>query len=755
MSTPRDLIDAALAVSTREEFDSLRAALAEFGANHERPVGDLAGNLSVISATGEPEHLVLELVTNAQDAVLERRASAMRQADEPVPLSPRKLAAKLGWPGETKTNQTLGQRIRLSFRDSGFSSRPTISCRDHGIGVATEQVRKTILSLSQAPKDHAAYLLGNYGKGGSTMYRDGRGAVLVGRPSPEIIRQTGCEDRVWITLVDAVHDEGKVERWTYAVTTEFDPDRPAESGDLLSFPAAEVDFEPGVMVTHVAYAAPGLGEAKILRDRKSIYVLGNTRLFDPVLPWSIVDSRPSPTHDGRTMYGSRSNFMAGKQSQLPGSGIEGSLAVKDPDTSETYEIPITVFLFEKESRWSATAADHVVVFTSHGQVQAHWAHNETRNRTALATGTISGLRRVAKDVLFVDVVLDHLPPRLRSRAVSADRTRFTDIPVAKAIQEETARWLAEQPDLQELEKELSLDRSRSTDRLQVRSKILDEIARRLGFKGQPTRTPDEPRPPKPPQVLLDEPTQLSGNATITLVAGKTRTVHFSLNARDGFLMDRVADVELEVEGFDLTNEPRPSSLRRGRFSVEMLAAEKSSPGKYAATAKVSFLAKAGGRKTLEWPFKITLHDTPPERPEPPRPQGRGGRPVVEWADRDSTLVGDVSDELTGTELAELFKRPEYAELGDQRVTLIEVNKNYLSIRKYLDQVAQTSGDRTVSKREDRYVVGVAVALSRVLGVQPGSPDDKFHAVSNGERHELVRLAADGIVASLPPVEGRS
>lgn len=751
--TPQQLIDLALAVATRSEFEALTRALDDAGAPYERPVGDLLGNLSAISASGDPEHLVLELVTNGQDALLERRAAALRLAGEVVPRGPRELAQLLGWPGETKTNQALAQQLQLSLRDSGERNRPTLSLRDRGIGVDAARARKTIFSLINAPKNHASYLLGNYGKGGSTMYRDGRGAVLIGRPSPELIAETGCEDRVWLTVVDAVHDFGKVDRWTYRVTSEFDADRPADTAPLLSFPSSEVNFDPGLLVTHISYAAPGMGKASILRDRKSIYVLGNTRIFDPVLPWSIVDDRSDKAHTGyRVMYGSRSNFIGGEQRQLKGSPLNGVLLVSDPEGGEAYDLPITAFLFDPSSRSAATSPDHVVVFTSNGQVQAHWGAVETRNRTAEAGGTISGLRRVAQNVMFVEVDLDRVPSRVRSRVVSADRTRFTDIPVAKTIELETARWLTEQPVLLELEKELSLDRSRSTGRAQVSSKTLDEIARKLGFRGSGGTRLRKSSPPKPPQVLLAEPTELSGHGVVSVVLGKTKTIHFSLNAVDDFLARMVAEVELDIEGLLLPAKPAASSLRGGRFSMELLVGSEAEPAEHSAVARIRFMARSGGLKTLTWPFKLVLLKEPRPLVDPPGKKKSGPRPVVRWVELESSRVGDVSDQFTGAELAEVFEESDYAQYGDERLTLIEVNRNYLTFRQYLDEVAASAGDRTVEVREGRYVVGVAVALSRVFGVIPGAADDPFPSVENGERQELARLAADAVVASLQPVQ---
>lgn len=750
---PSDLIRQALAVSDRTTFDTLVAALHSAGATYQRPVGDLPGNLSAISASGDPEHLVLELITNGQDALLERHAASLRNARQAVPSQPRDLASEIGWPGDTKTNQSLAKRLKLSFRDSGDRVRPTITVRDRGIGIDVGRARKTILSLMNAPKSKSSYLIGNYGKGGSTMYRDGLGAVLIGRPSPELIAESGCEDRVWVTVVDAVHDNGKIDTWTYLVTSEWDPDRPAETAPLLSFPAGEVDFDPGILVTHVSYAAPNLGNAPILRDRNSIYVLGNTRLFDPVLPWSVVDDRAKQTHSGmRGMYGSRSNFISGEQRQLKASPLDGHLIVPDPDGQGVFKLPIMVFLFEEGSRWSSTARDHVVLFTSNGQVQAHWGSVDTRTKTAEVGQTLTGLRRVAEKIMLVDVDLDPIPARIRSRVVSADRTRFTDVPLAKAIQRETARWLNEQAVLQELEKELSLERSRGTEQISVKSKTLDEIARKLGFIGTGGRGTGNPRPPKQPAVLLAEPTELSGHEKISIISDMPRTVHFSLNAKDGFLPDHGATVELNIDGANLLVEPAPSSLRSGRFSLEVLIGQDVAPTLYTATAAVTFLAAAGGTKTLEWPFKVEVLSEPPPPSNRPGANKKGRRPIVRWHKGDSAVVGDVSDGFTGVELAELYEDPEYAKLGDERLTVIEVNPNYLSFRKYLDAVAEKYGDQTVRSREERYLVGTAVALSKVLGAIPGSDRDPFPTITSEDRQQLLGLAADAIVAALPPKE---
>ncbi len=157
-------------------------------------------------------------------------------------------------------------------------------------------------------------------------------------------------------------------------------------------------------------------------------------------------------------------------------------------------------------------------------------------------------------------------------------------------------------------------------------------------------------------------------------------------------------------------------------------------------------------KTLEWPFKIQVLAEAPTPSDPTSGKKTGPRPVVQWQPMDSSLVGDVSDELTGTELAVYCDNPELAKYGDERLTLIEVNNSYVPFRQYLDAVARSFGDQTVRSREERYLVGTAVALSRVLGMIPGSDKDPFPDITNDNRHDLVRLAADAVVAAFPPLE---
>ena len=739
------LVQQAMAVRSVADFESFRSLLTEAGADHERPVGDQTGNVTAISASGDPQHLVFELVTNSIDGILERLAAERRQAGIEVPDDPRTLAASV-WDGG---DADIANRIVLSMRESGEELRPTFTMRDiDGIGIAPAQVRHTIMSLNQSPKNMKLYLAGAFGKGGGTLHRESRGCVIVGRPSPQLCAELGCADEIWMTAVWATHEPGgKVRCWVYAVTDQFDPDHPGTTGGILSFPADGIDFAPGVMVTHVAYNAADLARhTKAAVDSRSLWVMGNTRLFDPVLPWSYTDERSGTDH--KTMYGRARHFRDGSPQQMRESPIVAQVPVQDPDTGEIYELGLAAYLFERSARRNATARDHVVGFITNGQIQAHWDAAETRKRTAEAQGSFNGLRRVAENVLFLEVNCDQVPHVRRSEMVAPDRTHLTDTGLARAVQTAVADWLVNQPTISELEHDLALDASRGTSGVVIADKVLDEIGRKLGFTGVGANKTDAQ--PRPPEVLLPEPTALVGPQSVTVVAGVTKQISFSLNAEDDFFTRMGATATLVVTDLDPPVRGTPGALSRGRFTSSLVLDHGVDEGTYAAQCVVEWMSSAtGSLKELRWDLKVRfVHEAPEVTPPDPKP---GARPLVIMRDEGGTdLAGRLEDELTGNDWAEL--EPEQAahaaKAGDQKVVALIVNQAFGPWTKYADELAGHHGDAVVTQRRNRYVVGAACAIGRLYGAAKAGTE--LANVPDELRGAVAAMCAEAVIASLPP-----
>lgn len=746
----RELIAAGEAVTTVGDFDAFRARLVDAGAAHERPVGDMEGNVTAISASGDPQYLLFELVTNSIDGILERAAAELRLAGEDVPNDPRSLAATL-WTGDAAD---IAERIVLRVRDSGEDLRPTFTQRDrNGIGIAPAQVRRTIMSLGQSPKNTKLYLAGAFGKGGGTLHRESRGAVVIGRPSAALCAETGCADEIWMTAVWATHEPGgKVRRWVYAVTDPFDSDHPADTGGILAFPAAGIDFEPGVLVTHVAYNAPDLAQhTKAAIDSRSLWVMGNTRLYDPVLPWSYVDERPGNNDSKKTMYGRARNFRDGSPQQMRESPLEAKVPVQDPETGEVHELAISAFLFDRSARRNATARDHTVCFVTNGQVQANWDAAETRKRTAEAQNSYTGLRRVAEQVLFVEVGCDAIPHVRRSEMVAPDRTHLTDNSLARAVQDAVADWLVNQPTIAELERDLAMNVSRGTSGVVIADKVLDEIGRKLGFTGVGASTGDPP-PPRPPEVLLPEPTQLTGPNTITVIAGKTKQVSFALNAEDDFFTRKGATATFVIDDMVPPVRGTTGPLSRGRFTTSAVADHSIDEGTYGGSCTVEWLSAAGTMKELRWDFKVKfLHEAPEVTPPDPKP---GARPLVIFKhEGGADSAGLLEDQLSGNDWADLApeQAAHAAKAGDNRVVALVVNEAFRPWTRYADELAQNVGDGEVTRRRNRYIVGVACAIGRLHGA--AKVGGELAGVPEDMREQVGALCAESVIASLPPASG--
>jgi hypothetical protein len=745
----RELVVAGEAVTTVEQFETFRARLADAGAAHERPVGDMEGNVTAISASGDPQYLLFELVTNSIDGILEHAAAERRLAGDDVPNDPRALAQEM-WTGDAAE---IAERIVLRVRESGEPLRPTFTMRDrNGIGIASESVRHTIMSLGQSPKNTKLYLAGAFGKGGGTLHRESRGAVIIGRPSAALCAETGCADEIWMTAVWATHEAGgKVRRWVYAVTDPFDRDRPADTGGILSFPATGIDFEPGVFVTHIAYHAPDIAQhTKAAVDSRSLWVMGNTRLYEPVLPWSYIDERPG-NDAKKVMYGRARHFRDGHPQQMRESPLVARVPVQDPDTGDVYELAISAFLFERSARRNATARDHTVCFITNGQVQANWDSAETRKRTAEAQGSFTGLRRVAEQVLFVEVGCDAIPHLRRSEMVAPDRTHLTDNSLARAVQTAVADWLVGQPTIIELERDLAMDVARGSSGVVIADKVLDEIGRKLGFTGVGATVIDPP-PPPPPEVLLPEPTQLTGPTTITVVAGTTKQIGFALNTEDDFFTRRGATATFVIDDMDPPVRGTTGPLSRGRFTTSAVVDHSVDEGIYAGFCVVEWLSTAGVIKELRWDLKVRFVH---EAPEPTTPDIKpGARPLVVFKDDGGPdSAGRLEDSLSGNDWAVL--EPEQAshaaKAGDQRIVALIVNAGFRPWYRYAEELANNAGNPEVTRRRNRYIVGAACAIGRLYGAAKGGGG--LADVPEENREQVAALCAESIIASLPPATG--
>src|SRR5690242_14527833 len=116
--TPADdhrIVTAAVAAATTDEARAVQALIARsLGATHKRPVGDRPNNHGLMGSSGSYDLKLIELVTNMQDAVLERLALARWGDEGDVPYDNPHAAAD-----DLLPTESLGPHpVTVTFRES-------------------------------------------------------------------------------------------------------------------------------------------------------------------------------------------------------------------------------------------------------------------------------------------------------------------------------------------------------------------------------------------------------------------------------------------------------------------------------------------------------------------------------------------------------------------------------------------------------------------------------------------------------------
>jgi hypothetical protein len=248
------------------------------------PLGAKEGNFGLVNIGSDPGFAFIERITNALDALIDEAA---RRAPPPVVAelsSPRAAVAALFAIPEGRTihlaperQAQLAREVTVTIGDGTVYARPLLEVRDSGTGLAPEAMPATILNLAGSNKIAKPYLAGAYGQGGSTTFAFS--------PDGTIVASATDESDVGITFVRYCElDAHKNKNGRYEYLS-----RPGDAG-VGRIPRDAVTFARGTLVRHFDYdLAAYAGDARL--PERSLLALIQTALFDPVLPFTIVENR--------------------------------------------------------------------------------------------------------------------------------------------------------------------------------------------------------------------------------------------------------------------------------------------------------------------------------------------------------------------------------------------------------------------------------------------------------------------------------
>jgi hypothetical protein len=512
-------------------------------------VGDRETNFGQIEIGSDPGYALVERVTNAIDAVIEREA--LRHATKKAgPMSPREasevwlkvpggrvaMLRKAGKP-DIERRQELADSVVIRLLDGASRRKPTVEVRDLGIGLTAHMMPLTILSLGGSNKIDKPYLAGAFGQGGSTTFAFSKaGTLLVSRRQTDLL--DGAPDNVSVTFVrynELDPAKNKNGRYEYLVS---------ETQEVGSFPAVLVpSFDAGTQATHFDMDIQKYAQ-RMTQLTGSLWWLLQNALFDPVIPIWAEEARPSELKDKkqerRVIVGNYTRLTDGKRPRGAEESAGEELAKKPSDTKRTRGDQEA---FDEGTKKSAKGkharasnedggdepakrpkveygdALQVDLEDGAGQVTVnYWVladKEDSPNETPIASyvdpyhpvaytlfGQLHGtddrrlvaerlqLPNLAKS-LVVQVELDNLKPSARREILSTTRDRLKLVPFFELLRERVCGAMMEDEDLARLDqarKERLLAHHTDKDREKIRQRFAKLMEKHLRTGADATAT---------------------------------------------------------------------------------------------------------------------------------------------------------------------------------------------------------------------------------------------------------------------------
>lgn len=654
--SPEDVRSALEAVGNTPDLD----IGSDFGPLKLRwePFGDRMSNISSIGLGTKPGRSLTERLTNAVDAVLEERARKTASSPESS-----RLAAQQ-WFGRPVTGPDDGlftwnfegskfdRLVQVVLLNSGSENAPTIDVLDEGIGIAPGGFRSTILSLQAGNKLTKRYLIGAFGQGGAATLSFCEYAIIISRTqeNPGTVGFT-------VVRVMRLNDTYKDDAYAYLAVRTSEGDLTVPQTTLaepltLYEPAGKVKSPPklthGTLVRHVGYKLPSLA-GSLSPSPGNLYQYLHNSMFDPLLPFRVVDLRDEQRARDERVTGSRNRLMRLVSQQKDGDEAEGRVEIRHYRPMEYFSLqpgePATTGIeywvvnhFRKSKKGgkeelvlransidSFVDPNHPIVGTLNGQNQGE--------RTARIFKDL-GLGMTARHTI-VHIDTSNTSPRLRRELFSTSREGFKDGDVLTELERVLLDMLDEDHELKKIEQELT-DRLTRRESEETNKEVQDQITKLLreaGFEvkvqgaapkagaGELTNVEAKKRQnrfvtPIPPLPTLPYP-----NVTKLQIRSPQPKLEVSVEDYEVVLVETDADAKFDKLGMiAIRSEPKlleefgKSPLKGGRIRWRLRPIEGANPG---ATGRViaTITRPDGTQLSDEVPFEIMPALQVPTQPD--------------------------------------------------------------------------------------------------------------------------------------------
>ncbi len=449
--------------------------------NFWRPIGDNFQNASTIDLLSNGEKGIIERLTNAIDAVLEKEVKKL-DSDKIWEIDD---VLKNSFPNfyETIKGVEVGEknrlnaveaqdRVLLAINDGKTTFRPSFDIIDTGTGLAGEMFSKTILSLQGGNKIDTTkkYLIGSFGQGGSTSMAFSKSTIFISKINSEyffsVVRKIELEDtknHAYVYLNDGIPDSFSAIKLINDIT---DCDEEylniflnSESGTLVKMIETDISKK---------YRDNDITKPNKLLD----YI--NTELFNVKFPIKVIENRDqfkeNVSKQNRNSFGSKLKLQTSKNRIDKYCG-EITHIFKD----KTFTVSYYVILPENEEDWAkdVKCKEKYVEYNCHEKPIIYTVNGQYINGASFTKLKNKGLNFLQYRLL-VNVDLDKIGKE-KYNLFTSDRSRIKETEKAKGLEDNIVELLSKQEPLISLNKMISEKSISSGIDDEMRKEIEDSV----------------------------------------------------------------------------------------------------------------------------------------------------------------------------------------------------------------------------------------------------------------------------------------
>jgi hypothetical protein len=506
--------------------------------------GDSESNISTINLATKPVRSLVERITNAMDALLEK-ASAIETSRPPSSQEAAKewfgrpVSAPMDGAFNWKDDQ-VNRDIAVILQSSGRENAPTVDVVDAGVGLSADKYPTTILSLHQKNKIDKLHLIGAFGQGGSSTIAFSDYVMILSR----------CHDNpndVAFTIIKRFEtpDGWKEDLYAYLAVDNNGllsvPSCNVGQGPFSLYPKSNVkvpQFEIGTCVRHFDFRMPGfigtLGPSPS-KQQSNLYHALHVTMFDALLPFRAIDLRDPEKQKNELIGGNRNRLMKYAVDKKNGKKLEANMQLRhhrpmeyivppgqtQPTIGLEYWVPFHYRdtkgkkVLRSFSNEQFVNKNHPFVFTLNGQNQGELTARLLREL---------GLNMVSKHIV-VHVDVSRAPKQVRSKLFSSDRESLKEDMMLNGIVNYIRDTLKDDEELQIIERELTerlVNRETQSTNEEVKRQV-SKLLRDAGLEvvkpgpsvtggrgdidseGRLRKTEGERKPKTPPKPIITKP----------------------------------------------------------------------------------------------------------------------------------------------------------------------------------------------------------------------------------------------------------